>query len=224
MLHRIAIATLPFALALTGCSDGTGMDSCFVPGTRVATPSGPRAIEELSVGDAVLSFDPAERVMHVGRVTVVHRALVREVRAIRAEGFEVRGVTREHPFYDAVRNRFVRAEELRVGDRVMVVERGESRVVAIESVTAHELAEPLITVINLTIGGAPPMFLAEGFVVHNKLPFDSGHDTGMDTATSTDAATEADAASEDADDAPSPDAPSADASDAGAETDANDGG
>jgi hypothetical protein len=152
---------IPVSLASAGC----GTDSCFVPGTRVRTPDGERSIEDLVVDDPIIAYDPVERREVVGRVAAVHRALVREVRTITAGTLGIRGVTSSHPFFELRRNEFVACAELRVGDRLLGA---DGREVAITSIVAHELAEPLITVVNLTVGDAPPTFFAEGVLVHNK--------------------------------------------------------
>jgi len=152
---------IPVSLAASGC----GQDSCFVPGTRVRTPDGERPIEDLVVGDPIVAFDPIERREVMGRVAAVHRALVREVRTIVAGALRIPGVTSSHPFFELRRNAFVACAELRVGDRLLGEGGSE---VAITSIVAHELPEPLITVVNLTVGDAPPTYFAEGVLVHNK--------------------------------------------------------
>ena len=48
---------------------------CVVSGTLVATPSGPRPVESLNVGDAVLSLTPSAD-LAVGSVTATYPARV----------------------------------------------------------------------------------------------------------------------------------------------------
>ncbi len=158
---------LPISLAAAGC----GHDSCFVAGTRVRTPGGERPIEDLAVGDAIVAWDATARRVVVGRVAAIHRALVRETRAIVAGALRVRGVTRTHPVFELGRGDFVQASELRVGDRLLSLD-GEGREgeVAIAAIDAHEVAEPTIPVFNLTVADAPPTYFADGVLVHNKSP------------------------------------------------------
>jgi hypothetical protein len=59
----------------TGSYDEVGFDNisitCFYPGTKVATPTGPRAVEGLAVGDLVLTTDgTAAPIRWMGRQTV----------------------------------------------------------------------------------------------------------------------------------------------------------
>lgn len=151
---------LPISTAVVGCSE----DSCFVAGTRVRCLDGDRPIEDLAVSDSVLAFDVVEGRTIVGRVAAIHRALVSEVRTIVAGSVRMRGVTRAHPIYEAGRRAFVPASELRVGDRLLV----DGNEAVVSSIVAHELAEPRIAVFNLTVADAPPTFIADGVVVHNK--------------------------------------------------------
>lgn len=73
--------------------------SCFLSGTKVATPGGKMAIEKVKVGDKVMSFDPATQKQSVNTVA---KNFVRESDSYyiikTASGKEIR-VTGEHPFY-----------------------------------------------------------------------------------------------------------------------------
>jgi intein/homing endonuclease len=88
---------------------------CFAAGTPLLTPEGSKPIEELRVGDLVLSrseFDPSGRV-EAKRVEAV---FVRTGRILHVHtGGQVLRTTREHPFY--VRGKgWVAGGELQVGD------------------------------------------------------------------------------------------------------------
>jgi Ca2+-binding RTX toxin-like protein len=65
--------------------------TCFVAGTRIETPHGPRAIEEIRVGDTVISATTgaAVPVLWAGHRTVSHKAMVRrpELRPVEIERF-----------------------------------------------------------------------------------------------------------------------------------------
>ena len=89
--------------ALLGCSlfaEKSPYDtasSCFVAGTRVLTPSGPRAIETLSGGDEVGSWDLELGEAVVRRVARVLRSQASATRRVEIGEFIIRGVTDEHP-------------------------------------------------------------------------------------------------------------------------------
>ena len=145
---------------------------CFVAGTRIATPDGPRAIETLQVGDVVWAYDLATLRRVERPVTALHR---NRARARRVEVGErvIQGVSAEHPFWSD--GRWVPAGELREGDPVHVwngveaTERGITRIVD----------QPgIVEVFNLTVAGEHTYF-AEGILVHNKS--DSDVDSDMDT-------------------------------------------
>lgn len=132
-------------------------------------PEGDRPIEQLAVGDAIIAFDERNGVAMTGYVAAIHRAFVSQVRTVIAAGVRIEGISRSHPVFVVDRARYVSAEDLREGERLLVVGRdGRPREVVISKIEAREHPEPSIPVFNLTVGGAPPTFLAEGVLVHNK--------------------------------------------------------
>lgn len=79
--------TVLYYLQGTSTYNGTGSMPippdlpCFLAGTRITTPSGPRAIETLKVGDRVLTLDRGpRRVRWIGRTTVTGRGALAPVR------------------------------------------------------------------------------------------------------------------------------------------------
>lgn len=134
-------------LLLTGC-----FTSCLVEGTLVATPDGPRPIEELLPGDAVVCREGPGRVVATRRA---RRAAYRELTLDRGGPLRV---TREHPVWSTAG--WTPAGELRVGD-VVEGRSGPAHVTAIV-----ERRTP-VDVYDLTV--APfANFYAENVLVHNK--------------------------------------------------------
>ncbi len=148
------------ALVLGGCVE----DSCFVAGTRVATPTGPRASEELEVGDEVIAFVPETGGTVVRRVARVMRRRVCRTRALQ---FADRTLisTDEHPFYDAEGRRWIPAAEL--ADEHVLVGYGEQGTSPLR-VPRFELSFVPVDVFNLSVGGSEQAYFAEGVAVHNK--------------------------------------------------------
>ncbi|MEO0326467.1 MAG: Hint domain-containing protein, partial [Myxococcota bacterium] len=139
------------------------VDSCFVAGTPIATPSGPRPIETLAAGDLVWAFDheTGERVPAPVRRRFVHEAAkVREVRF--ATGTAVRA-TDSHPFYAVREARYVKLEALHVGDRVLA---HSAQPKATEIVALGPLV-PVARVFNVEVATHHNYF-AGGVLVHNK--------------------------------------------------------
>lgn len=110
---------------------------CFVAGTLVDTPEGPRAIETLAVGDWVWAaqLDGAAVVVVARQVVAVHERVAGERLRLGYQSDDgERGeleVTGEHPIFDAGLGRYVWAEDLRAG-AVLVL--GDGRRAAVESV------------------------------------------------------------------------------------------
>jgi len=155
--------------------------SCFVGGTTVATPRGPRRIDQLAVGDEVWSWSVARRALVVGRVSAVMASEVDRLFRVEAGELVVEGVTENHPFFDPTTGQWRPVRELQRGSPLLGwLGRGEAR--AVEVTAVAERAERA-TVYDLTIEGEHDFF-AEGLLVHNKSvdgPETSCH-TGCDTA------------------------------------------
>jgi hypothetical protein len=79
-------------LSLAACTQQVS-DSCFVAGTWIATARGARRIEDVAVGDLVLSFDLEARVVVSRQVVALHRDTVREIRRLAMAGHTIVGVT-----------------------------------------------------------------------------------------------------------------------------------
>lgn len=100
------------------CSQQDG-ETCFAAGTPVATPSGPKPIEELAPGDLVLSRDEVTGGFSTQRISATYVTLnspLVEVSTLSSSGDEaVVRVTAEHPFW-TMTDAWVPAGELTEGD------------------------------------------------------------------------------------------------------------
>lgn len=163
-------ALLAGAIATSAC-DALTTTSCFVRGTRVSTPSGPRPIEALAVGDEVLAFRSSDGAVVVRKVEAVLRGVARRVRIVSVEGTEI-VTTEEHPFWSAEERRWVRAAD--VDETTVLVRLADSSALASGATMPARVAhvrweeradEP---VYNLTVEGPEHTYFAEGIAVHNK--------------------------------------------------------
>lgn len=159
-------------LTLAACF---GIGSCFVAGTLVDTPDGPRPIESLAVGDTVFAFDVATLRRVERAVTATHRSHVTAVRRIALED-RVLTCSGEHPFWSG--GAWVAAKDLVAGAPVHVWSGRECTQKRIVSVTDE--AGP-IRVFNISVAGEETYF-ANGVLVHNKTIISPGQPPMLDTA------------------------------------------
>lgn len=180
----VATALLARGIALGGCGH-----ACFVRGTQILTPRGSRSIEDLAVGDAVLSYDTREAIVVERPIVDVLRSHSREILSLRAGDHGIRGVTGEHPFWDARSATWVRAAALTLGHQLLAWERESSTKHVTLDGLRRERARGEVEVFNLTVGGGEEHnYFAEGLLVHNKRPdaqlpdapttLDAGTDSG----------------------------------------------
>jgi hypothetical protein len=170
LLAAVAAIAAPGAGACSLLFAACVRDSCFVAGTLVSTPNGPRAIEALRVGDLVWSYAFAERSPVVRSIAAVHRSLVREARSIELDdGGAIRGVTPSHPVFSPEAGLYVPVSRLVRGHVVATYQSGaEPALATVSRIVATETAVPAIEVFNLSVAGHDQNYFADGVLVHNK--------------------------------------------------------
>ena len=156
-----------FKVAMTGTSmwgsaKDFGTSYCFVAGTLVTTEEGQEPIEEIEVGDKVLSEDETTGEVAVKTVTETYVNETDELIHIGVNG-ETISATPTHPFY-VDKLGWTLARSLRAGD-VLVLSNGE--LVTVEWVQ-HEILESPIKVYNFEVEDFHTYFVGEnGVFVHN---------------------------------------------------------
>ena len=156
-----------FKVAMTGTSmwgsaKDFGTSYCFVAGTLVTTEDGQEPIEEIEVGDKVLSEDETTGEVAVKTVTETYINETDELIHIGVNG-ETISATPTHPFY-VDKLGWTLARSLRAGD-VLVLSNGE--LVTVEWVQ-HEILESPIKVYNFEVEEFHTYFVGEnGIFVHN---------------------------------------------------------
>ena len=156
-----------FKVAMTGTSmwgsaKDFGTSYCFVAGTLVTTEDGQEPIEEIEVGDKVLSEDETTGEVAVKTVTETYINETDELIHICVNG-ETISATPTHPFY-VDKLGWTLARSLRAGD-VLVLSNGE--LVTVEWVQ-HEILESPIKVYNFEVQDFHTYFVGEnGVFVHN---------------------------------------------------------
>ena len=156
-----------FKVAMTGTSmwgsaKDFGTSYCFVAGTLVTTEDGQEPIEEIEVGDKVLSEDETTGEVAVKTVTETYVNETDELIHIGVNG-ETISATPSHPFY-VDKLGWTLARSLKAGD-VLVLSNGE--LVTVEWVQ-HEILESPIKVYNFEVQDFHTYFVGEcGVLVHN---------------------------------------------------------
>ena len=163
-----------FKVAMTGTSmwgsaKDFGTSYCFVAGTLVTTEDGQEPIEEIEVGDKVLSENELTGEVAVKTVTETYINETDELIHIGVNG-ETISATPTHPFY-VDKLGWTLARSLRAGD-VLVLSNGE--LVTVEWVQ-HEILESPIKVYNFEVEDFHTYFVGEcGVLVHNECKTDWG--------------------------------------------------
>lgn len=138
----------------------TGAGACFVAGTEVKTSKGVKAIENISKGDLVLSYNEITKQTEYKEVEETFiRTTTEEINIKTAKDDII--TTPEHPFYSD--GKWVQAKDLRAGDRLQDV---NGKTVIVEQVQ-HELLETPLTVYNFRVKENHNYYVASGILVHN---------------------------------------------------------
>ena len=140
---------------------------CFIGGTFVLTSKGYKVIEEIRIGDKVLSTDPETGDTTEKTVLQTFERQTTEFVDVTIGG-ETYTTTPEHPFYVEGKD-FVNASELEVGDKVVCydTETDTTETKEVEEVHNYETDEPL-TVYNFEVHEYHTYHVGEdGVLVHN---------------------------------------------------------
>ena len=155
MLKRVLIGV--GLIALVWCVGYSLVYRCLVEGTAVDTPSGPRRVETLRVGDDVLTLGPDGRLIKTSVVAIRSGTALHWISLSLGDGRTL-DVTPTHPL--AAGSEWRSAGSLRAGDTVRTVH-GPTAITAIEGHLA------LTTVYDVSVEPGET-FMAAGVLVHNK--------------------------------------------------------
>lgn len=141
--------------------------SCVARGTKVRTPRGTKAIEDVAEGDELVCVDPSSGALELGRVTAIRKA-TRECVRIEFDGGEL-VCTSDHPLYCPESKAWAPAGDWAQGKRAqLLIADGEApRTIGVRrSFTFSGMHE----VFDLTVDHPLHNFVANGVLVHNKSP------------------------------------------------------
>ncbi|MBL8740039.1 MAG: Hint domain-containing protein [Myxococcales bacterium] len=141
---------------------------CFVRGTRVLTPHGPRAIETLVAGDAVTSYDTRSKTVVTRKVAELLTREAPEVARLVAGELTLAGVSLEHPIWDETAQRWSPLAQISLSATVLgLLPGGAPRAFAITELERLRSKGP-VEVFNLEVDGDEHNYFAESILVHNK--------------------------------------------------------
>ncbi|MGN0632908.1 MAG: polymorphic toxin-type HINT domain-containing protein [Oscillospiraceae bacterium] len=158
-LYEVAMT----GVSMFGSAKDFGTSYCFVAGTLVTTEDGFKPIEEIEVGDKVLSENELTGEVENKTVTKTYINQTTKLTHVGVNGEEF-VCTPTHPFY-VYQHGWIQAANLRAGD-VLVLSNGE--LVVVEWVQ-HEILEEAVNVYNLEVQDFHTYFIGEsGVWVHNQ--------------------------------------------------------
>lgn len=160
LLEVTGIAAVALQWRVTGYV--VNVDGCFVSGTFIHTPDGLIAVDDLEVGDKVLTMNTNRMALVESEVLKIHEHQDHEV-LILVAGDENIVATPEHPFYLPDQGEYLRLGSLEVGYNLRA-KNGD--LVPVQSIIPMPQRE---TVYNITVEGEHNFFVGpQGILVHNK--------------------------------------------------------
>jgi YD repeat-containing protein len=134
--------------------------NCFPAGTKVATATGPKAIQRIRVGDRVWARDLTSGRSQLRRVTGLFSKRADRMMRISLAGAVI-SVTPQHPFYSPDKG-WVDAGQLHRGDRLLA---RDGRSLAVTAVTSRAVRT---TVYNFEVAGDHNYYVSSAqLLVHN---------------------------------------------------------
>lgn len=151
---------------VTNCGGGGGPPSggCFVAGTPVDTPHGPRAIDKLKVGDEVMAYDETTGQTVVSRVTNTFIHVNEPYGRLTLSNGTTLQVTSIHRFYDPRSRTWRKIGDMQPGDVVLY---GYGATAKFVTILASEFSSGRGTVYNLEIERYHNYYV-NGILVHNR--------------------------------------------------------
>jgi RHS repeat-associated protein len=139
---------------------------CFVAGTEISTPNGMVPIEDIQVGDLVLSWNEEKGVQELRPVLSTSVLTANKLILIETDGGSERiEVTPEHPFMVEGRG-WVDARHLQPGDILTTKDGSPTR---IESIQPIEIRAGPVAVYNFEVDVNPSYYVSsEQILVHNR--------------------------------------------------------
>lgn len=150
-----------YALACKNDKCGLKKGGCFAAGTLIATPSGKKKIEDIQTGDYVYAYDEEKQDTVISRVLqTMQKTWYRFNQIITVQDTFL--ATPNHPFYIPALKRYVQADSLKVGMRLLTL------VGTLMTVTNVAALDTTLPIYNFEVAKHHNYFVGEeGILVHN---------------------------------------------------------
>ncbi len=150
----------------SGCFNPSFPNTCFLAGTRIATPEGTVAIEDLQLGQSVLAYDEKTGMVVDAIIEMLTDRRVDSYLQISFPDGRVLNVTHDHPL---ALNKdgavvWIDAGQLVAGDQLMTLN-DESKSVDVSAISSIESITASVPVYNLKVRHYENSF-AEGVLSH----------------------------------------------------------
>ena len=126
------------AVLIAGCGRPYGgADGCFIAGTMIATPNGPKPIETLNTNDVVYSYDIGSRQVVSAPVDEVTTHQSESVQVLNLSNGTTLEVTADHPIFESNSAKWVPAGELVENEVLLSIENSQE----VRGITVTAIAE-----------------------------------------------------------------------------------
>lgn len=158
LMEKIQDCTLSLIMSIFAAKGLTTV--CFPEGTLVHTDNGLARIEDLKVGDQVLTFNEQTQEQEYKPILVTHQRYTMQMSGLEISGGEMLRVTPEHRFY--TNGEWIEARALQADDLLQNKDGDYVTILSIETVPHYE------KVYNFDVQDNENYYVAEeGILVHN---------------------------------------------------------
>ena len=137
---------------------------CFPEGTLILTPQGRHLIEDLKIGDEVLSYDYKNKNVITNVITSIDVKDRSKTIQLVLDNGEMLEATKEHPIYEVTKDQYVKIQDLKEGNQLLTK---EGKNTGIRNKINKRYSKK-IKVYNLSVKKPFENYFANNILVHNK--------------------------------------------------------
>ena len=149
-----------FSLTLVSCP----APPCLVSDTPILTPNGVKPIQNLMVGDTVISYDKSTKSIITNRITAIKQGETKQTITLILDNQSTIEGTGEHPFYLLYKKTYVEMKDLSVGN-VLLSSDGEE--ITIKAIQGNQYKSK-VKIYTISLQEPFPNYFANRILVHNK--------------------------------------------------------